>query len=60
MHTVAVRPGEDIDRALKRLKSKMDADYVLDEVRNKRYFETSAQKKKRKAKALTKKIKFHR
>ena len=60
MHSVEVRPGEDIDRALKRLKTKMDADYVMDEVRARRYFETASEKKKRKAKALDKKRKFNR
>jgi ribosomal protein S21 len=60
MHIVQVRAGEDIDRAIKRLKGKMDVDYILETVRAKRYFETSGQKRKRKAKALDKKIKFSR
>lgn len=60
MHTVHVRRGEDIDRALKRLKTKMDSDYVLDEVRNRRAFETSGEKRKRKERSLSKKIKFGR
>jgi len=60
MHSVEVRKGEDIYRALKRLKSKMDADYIMDEVRARRYFETTIDKKKRKAKALDKKRKFNR
>ena len=57
MHSVQVRPGEDIDRVLKRLKNKMDVDNVIEEVRNHRYFETSGQKKKRKQKSLDRKIK---
>lgn len=60
MHTVQVRKGEDIDRALKRLKAKMDSDYVIDEVRNRRAFETAGEKRKRKERALSKKIKFGR
>lgn len=60
MHSVIPKKGEDIDRALKRLKNKMDVDYVLETVRAKRYFETPGQKKKRKAKALDKKRKFNR
>jgi small subunit ribosomal protein S21 len=60
MHSVIPRKGEDIDRALKRLKMKMDVDYVLETVRAKRYFETKIQKKKRKAKILDKRIKFNR
>jgi len=60
MHSVIPKKGEDIDRALRRLKNKMDVDYVLETVRAKRYFETPGQKKKRKAKALDKKRKFNR
>jgi ribosomal protein S21 len=60
MHSVEYRTGEDIDRVLRRLKNKMDADSVLEEVRNHRYFETTNQKKKRKAKALDRKIKLGR
>ena len=60
MHSVTPRSGEDIDRVLKRLKNKMDVDYILETVRAKRYFETVTQKKKRKAKALDKKIKQSR
>ena len=60
MHSVITKKGEDIDRALKLLKNKMDVDYVLETVRAKRYFETPGQKKKRKAKALDKKRKYNR
>jgi len=60
MHSVTPRSGEDIDRTLKRLKNKMDVDYVLETVRAKRYFETPIDKKKRKAKALDKRIKQNR
>ena len=60
MHSVIPRKGEDIDRTLKRLKNKMDVDYVLETVRSKRYFETPTDKKKRKQKALDKRIKFGR
>lgn len=60
MHSVSPRSGEDIDRTLKRLKNKMDVDYVLETVRAKRYFETPIDKKKRKAKALDKRIKQNR
>ena len=60
MHIVHLRPNEDIDRALRRLKTKMDIDCVIEEVRNRRAFETTGQKKKRKAKSLSKKIKLGR
>ncbi len=60
MAEVIVRKGEPIDRALKRLKGKLDADGVLDEVRRLRAFETPAQKARRKAKnnAKRNKMKF--
>jgi hypothetical protein len=40
MPEVIVRKGEPVDRALKRLKSKLDAEGILDEVRRLRAFET--------------------
>ena len=60
MHEVVVRQGELIDRALKRLKGKMDADGVLEEVRRLRSFETPAQRAKRKLKANHKREKAAR
>ena len=54
---VIVRKGEPIDRALKRLKSKLDAEGIMDEVRRLRAFETPTQKSKRKAKANAKRAK---
>ena len=44
MPEVIVRKGEPIDRALKRLKSKLDAEGIMDEVRRLRAFETPTQK----------------
>ncbi len=57
MPEVIVRKGEPIDRALKRLKSKLDAEGIMDEVRRLRAFETPTQKSKRKAKANAKRAK---
>ena len=57
MPEVAVRKGEPIDRALKRLKSKMETESIMEEVRRLRAFETPTQKTKRKAKANAKKAK---
>ena len=54
---VIVRKGEPIDRALKRLKSKLDTEGILDEVRRLRAFETPTQRTKRKAKANAKRAK---
>lgn len=60
MPEVIVRKGEPIDRALKRLKSKLDSEGILDEIRRLRAFETPTQKTRRKAKANAKrsKVKF--
>lgn len=57
---VQVRKGEPVDRALKRLKSKMDSEGIMEEVRRLRAYETPTQKTKRKAKANAKrsKVKF--
>ena len=51
MPEVIVRKGEPVDRALKRLKNKLDAEGILEEVRRLRAFETPSQKTRRKAKA---------
>ena len=58
MPEVIVRKGEPIDRALKRLKNKLDAEGIMDEVRRLRAFETPTQKVRRKAKATAKRIKM--
>ena len=50
---LAARLGR-IDRALKRLKNKLDAEGILEEVRRLRAFETPSQKTRRKAKANAK------
>ena len=57
MPEVIVRKGEPIDRALKRLKSKLDTEGILEEVRRLRSFETPTQRTKRKAKANAKRAK---
>src|SRR5436305_7622136 len=57
MPEVQVRKGEPIDRALKRLKSKLEAEGIMDEVRRLRAFETPTQKTKRKAKINAKRAK---
>ena len=57
MPEVSVRKGEPIDRALKRLKSKMESEGIMEEVRRLRAFETPTQKTNRKAKANAKRAK---
>jgi small subunit ribosomal protein S21 len=56
MPEVIVRKGEPVDRALKRLKNKLDAEGILEEVRRLRAFETPSQKTRRKAKANAKRV----
>ena len=60
MHEVKVKNGEPIDRALKRLKGKTDADGLMDELRRLRSFETPQQKKKRKMRNNHKREKMQR
>lgn len=54
MPEVDIKKGEPIDRALKRLKSKMEAEGIMEEMRRLRAFETPAQKTKRKARSNAK------
>ena len=58
MPEVIVRKGESIDRAIKRLKSKLDSEGIMDEVRRLRAFETPTQKSRRKAKSNAKRAKM--
>ena len=58
MPEVIVRKGEPIDRALKRLKGKIDAEGLMDEVRRLRAFETPVQRVRRKAKNNAKRAKL--
>ena len=57
MPEVDVKKGEPIDRALKRLKGKIEAEGIMEEVRRLRAFETPAQRTKRKARATAKRNK---
>jgi small subunit ribosomal protein S21 len=55
MPEVTIKKGEPIDRALKRLKTKLESEGIFDEVRRLRAFETRTEKYKRKARATAKK-----
>ncbi len=57
MREVTVRKGEPIDRALKRLKTKLDVEGILDEMRRRRAFETPMDEKRRKARSASKRNK---
>lgn len=60
MPEVQVRKGEPVDRALKRLKTKLEMEGILEEVRRLRSYETPVQRTRRKARAAAKrgKIRF--
>ena len=46
---VKIRKGESVDKALRRLKKKMDKEGVMREIRAHRHFEKPSEKKRRKA-----------
>lgn len=58
MYTVQIRKGEEIDSALKRLKSKVLMDGLMDDLYRLRAFENPREKKKRKLKLRHKKQKL--
>jgi small subunit ribosomal protein S21 len=60
MPEVQIRKGEPVDRALKRLKTKLESEGILEEVRRLRSHETPKERLKRKAKAAAKrgKVRF--
>jgi small subunit ribosomal protein S21 len=60
MPEVQVRKGEPVDRALKRLKTKLEMEGILEEVRRLRAHETPKERSRRKARATAKrgKIRF--
>jgi small subunit ribosomal protein S21 len=60
MPEVYVKKGEPVDRALKRLKTKLEMEGILEEVRRLRAHETPKERTKRKARATAKrgKIRF--
>ena len=49
-----VKKGESVDRALKRLKTKLDTEGIIEEMRRRRAFETPTQRKERKARTAIK------
>lgn len=57
MRVVTVKKGEPIDRALKRLKTKLDVEGILDEMRRRRAFETPMDERRRKARSAGKRNK---
>ena len=47
MSEVRVKKGEPIDKALRRLKKKMDKEGTLKDLRNRRYYEKPSEIKRR-------------
>jgi len=48
---IRLKKGESVDRALRRLKKKIDREGTLKEVRNHRHFEKPSERRRRKEKA---------
>jgi small subunit ribosomal protein S21 len=57
---IKLQKDEPVDRALKRLKGKLDAECIMEEARRHRAFETPNQKRKRKLKLKLKQEKIAR
>ena len=51
---IDIKKGESVDRALKRLKTKLDTEGNIEEMRRRRAFETPPQRKVRKARSAIK------
>lgn len=49
MSEVKVRKGETIDKALRRLKKKLDREGLMREIRARRHFEKPSERKRRKS-----------
>ncbi len=54
---VEMKKGEPVDRALKRLKTKLDSEGILEEMRRRRAFETPTQRFQRKLRTASKRNK---
>ncbi|MBG7607962.1 MAG: 30S ribosomal protein S21 [Verrucomicrobia bacterium] len=54
---INVKKGEPVDRALKRLKTKLDSEGILEEMRRRRAFETPTGRKIRKLRTASKRNK---
>lgn len=46
---IKLKRGENVDKALRRLKKKMDKEGTMREIRNHRYFEKPCEKRRKKA-----------
>lgn len=48
MAEVKVKKGESVDKALRRLKKKLDKEGIMREIRSHRYYEKPSERKRRK------------
>lgn len=48
MAEVKVRKGESVDKALRRLKKKLDKEGIMREIRSHRYYEKPSERRRRK------------
>jgi len=55
---VNLTQGEPVDRALKRLKGKLDAEGILEEMRRRRAFENTIERSRRKQRSAPKRNKI--
>lgn len=46
---IKLKRGENVDKALRRLKKKLDKEGTMKEIRNHRYFEKPSEKRRKKA-----------
>ena len=61
MHSeIRIRKGEPVDRALRRLKKKLDKEGTLKDLRNRRYYEKPSETKRRMAKRARGRMRMHR
>jgi small subunit ribosomal protein S21 len=58
MRGVIMKKGEPVDRALKRLKTKLDTEGILEEMRRRRSFETPTERAQRKLRSASKRNKI--
>ena len=50
MTEIRIRKGETLDKALRRLKKRLDRDNVIKDARNNRYYEKPSMRRRRKMK----------
>lgn len=48
MAEVKIRKGESVDKALRRLKKKLDKEGIMREIRSHRYYEKPSERRRRK------------